>query len=130
MLVAVSKNFVNHVLDMLSPSLDITTGRLFSGVLLKHHKKQLGVIWQDTLYFRVPEHLQAKYKNLGSEPFQYTKKTGMVTVNAYWTVPTHVLDDSEQLLLWAKEILFTEENKARTRRAKCEELRANKNFRP
>ena len=98
---------------MLSPLGEITVGPMFGGVLLKHNNQQLGVIWGRSFYFRVPESMKEKFREHGSKPFQYEKKTGMVTVKAYWSVPEEMLEDDEQLVLWAEEILSTSKDKKR-----------------
>lgn len=100
-----SKEYVMHIIDLLSPLGQITAGRMFGGALLKHKGKQLGIIMGDALYFRVPQELQEKYRSRGSEPFRYSKKTGVVTVNAYWSVPDEVIEDKEALIAWAEEVL-------------------------
>ena len=106
-----SQDFIDYIVDMLSPIGEITVGRMFGGVLLKHNNQQLGAIWGNSFYFRVPKSMQEKFKKHGSQPFQYAKKTGMVTVKAYWSVPDDLLEDSQQLVLWAKEILSIDKNK-------------------
>lgn len=100
-----SKEYITYITDLLSSLGEITVGRMFGGALLKHKGKQLGIIMGDTLYFRIPEELQEKYVNHGSKPFQYSKKTGVVTVKVYWSVPDDVLEDRETLVVWADEVL-------------------------
>lgn len=100
-----SREYTTYITDLFSAFGEITVGRMFGGTLLKHHGKQLGIIMNDTLYFRIPEKLQAQYRKYGSKPFQYKKKTGMVIVKTYWSVPDEILEDREALIAWAEELL-------------------------
>ena len=50
-----SKEFVEYVLDLLGTLEGITTSRMFGGVLLKVRDKQLGVLFGDTVYFKVTD---------------------------------------------------------------------------
>ena len=100
-----SNGFTLYVTDLLAPLGEMSVGRMFGGTLLKHRGKQLGIVMGDILYFRISEKLQDKYKSHGSKPFQYRKKTGLVTVKAYWSVPDDVIEDREALVAWAEEVL-------------------------
>lgn len=100
-----NQGFIDFIVDTLSPIGEITVGRMFGGKLLKCRGKQLGAIWGDVLWFRIPESLQAKYAEHGSKPFEYTKKDKMVIVKAYWSTPEDLLDDPHELVAWAEEVL-------------------------
>jgi TfoX/Sxy family transcriptional regulator of competence genes len=70
-----SAEFTDYVLDQLSPVGVILTSRMFGGVLLKVSNKQLGVIIDDTLYFKAKEpELQERFKAMDAEQFCYTRK--------------------------------------------------------
>jgi TfoX/Sxy family transcriptional regulator of competence genes len=70
-----SAEFTDYVLDQLSPVGVILTSRMFGGVLLKVSNKQLGVIIDDTLYFKAKEpELQERFKAMDAEQFCYIRK--------------------------------------------------------
>lgn len=103
-----SNEFVEYVLDLLSPLEGITTSRMFGGVLLKVEGKQLGVLFRDTVYFKVTDaQLQKRYKSEGSKQFTYTRKDKKdpVVIKNWWSVPDRAMDNSEEFVQLAEEVL-------------------------
>lgn len=103
-----SKEFVEYVLDLLRPLGEIETSRMFGGVLLKVEDRQLGVLFGDTVYFKVTEtKLQERYKNEGSKQFTYTRKDKKdpVVIKNWWSVPDRAMDNSEEIVQLAEEVL-------------------------
>ena len=99
-----SDEFITYVEDQLTlPKL--TKKRMFGSVLLKYREKQLGIIFEDTLYFKIHESLQDKYRSYGAQQFQYNKQGKTVTIPAWWSVPEEVLENTQELNLWAREAL-------------------------
>jgi len=106
-----SKEFVEYVLDLLEPIPEISTSRMFGGVLLKVSGKQLGVLFGETVYFKVTDaKLQEKYKSEGSEQFTYVRKDKKdpVIIKNWWSVPAEAMDDSEKIVELAEEVLEQE----------------------
>jgi len=103
-----SKEFVEYVLDLLHPIGDIKISRMFGGALLKVEDRQLGVLFGDTLYFKVTDKkLQEQYKKEGSKQFTYTRKDKKdpVVIKNWWTVPDKAMDNSEEMVRLAEEVL-------------------------
>lgn len=103
-----SKEFVEYVLDLLKPIERITTARMFGGVLLKVRNRQLGVLFGDTLYFKVTDkELQEQYRKEGSKQFTYTRedKKEPVVIKNWWSVPDSAMDRSEELVQLAEQAL-------------------------
>lgn len=103
-----SKEFVEYVLDLLGTLEGITTSRMFGGVLLKVRDKQLGVLFGDTVYFKVTDaSLQNRYKSEGSKQFTYTRKDKKdpVIIKNWWSVPDRAMDNSEEFVKLAEEVL-------------------------
>ncbi len=106
---ATSPEFVDYVLDQLSTVGVIQTSRMFSGVLLKVENKQLGVIIEDTLYFKVKEpELHKKFSQMDSDPFEYDRKDreSPVRIRSWWSVPEEILEDRGELVALAYEVLL------------------------
>jgi len=109
---AVSEEYLEYILDLLSPVDCITSSRMFSGVLLKVDGKQLGILFSETLYFKVTDlNLQQEYKKNGSTQFTYTRKDKRepVVIKNWWSVPDDALDNGEELVRLAQEILNQKE---------------------
>ncbi|MFT5037197.1 MAG: DNA transformation protein [Candidatus Azotimanducaceae bacterium] len=104
-----SSEFTDYVLDQLESVGAAQTSKMFGGVLLKVDNKQLGVIIMDTLYFKVKEpELQEKFENMGSERFEYTRKDkeDPVVIKNWWSVPEESLENREELVALAYEVLL------------------------
>ncbi len=103
-----SKEFIEHVLDLLEPLAEIHVSKLFSGVVLKVEGRILGVLIDDVLYFKVSdESLQKQYREVGSKQFSYTRKDkkNPIVIKEWWSVPESALDSSEEIVRLAEEVL-------------------------
>jgi DNA transformation protein len=106
---ATSNEFTNYVLDQLAPVGVILTSKMFGGVLLKIDNKQLGIIVDDVLYFKVKEpELHKKFTLMESDPFEYDRKDRehLVRIRTWWSISDEVLKDSRQLVGLAYEVLL------------------------
>ncbi|MFT5831855.1 MAG: DNA transformation protein [Candidatus Paceibacteria bacterium] len=106
---ATSNEFTNYVLDQLAPVGVILTSKMFGGVMLKIDNKQLGIIIDDVLYFKVKEpELHRKFTLMESDPFEYDRKDreNPVRIRTWWSIPDEVLEDSDQLVGLAYEVLL------------------------
>lgn len=106
---ATSAEFTEYVLDQLAPVGVIQTSKMFGGVLLKVNNRQLGVIIMDTLYLKVKEpELQERFKDMDSEQFEYTRKDkdGPVVIKNWWSVPEELLENREEIVALAYEVLL------------------------
>ncbi len=104
-----SEEFTDYVLDQLASVGVIQTSRMFGGVLLKINNKQLGVIINDTLYFKAKEpELQKKLEEMDSEQFEYTRKDKEepVVIKNWWSIPGECLEDRKELVALAHEVLL------------------------
>ena len=104
-----SAEFTNYVLDQLESVGVIQTTRMFGGVLLKVNNKQLGVIIDDTLYFKVKEpELHKKFAQMESDPFEYDRKDreSPVRIRTWWSVPEETLENRDELVGLAYEVLL------------------------
>ena len=106
-----SREFTDYVLDQLASVGVIQTSKMFGGVLLKVNNKQLGVILMDTLYFKVKEpELQERFKEMDSEQFEYTRKDKEepVVIKNWWSVPEESLENREEVVGLAYDVLLQE----------------------
>ena len=104
-----SHEFLDYVLDQLAPVGVILTSRMFGGVLLKVENKQLGIIINDTLYFKVKEpELQQKFIDLESEQFEYDRsdRDEPVVIRNWWSVPEESIENRQALIGLAYEVLL------------------------
>ena len=103
------REFTNYVIDQLASVGVIQTSKMFGGVLLKVDNKQLGVIIDDVLYFKVKEpELHRKFSQMESDPFEYDRKDreSPVRIRTWWSVPEEILEDRRQVVALAYEVLL------------------------
>jgi len=103
-----TSEYTSYILDLLSPLGNIEVKRMFGGALLKVENKQLGIIIEDTLYFKVlNSEVQKRYASEGSGQFSYIRKDKKdpVVIKNWWSVPEDSLENSEELVTLAREVL-------------------------
>jgi DNA transformation protein len=98
---AISAAYVQYVLEQLERTGRVTSRRMFGAVGLYCDGVFFGVIGEDALYFKVGDATRADYESRGMQPFRPYADRPEVSMT-YFTVPADVLDDSEELVAWAK----------------------------
>ena len=89
-----SPEYLNFIMEKLSPTGDIKSRAMFGGYGIFHEGLMFALISEDTLYFKVNESNRNIYEMAGSRPFPH----GI----SYWEVPTEVLEENAKLHEWAK----------------------------
>ncbi|MBL4693759.1 TfoX/Sxy family protein [Candidatus Gracilibacteria bacterium] len=105
---AASQEYTDYILELLSEIQNISTHRMFGGVLLKVDGQQLGVLFKENLYFKVTtESLQEEFAQQGSTQFSYTRKDKAtpVIIKNWWRVPDSYLDNSSEITKLALKVL-------------------------
>ena len=88
-----SPEYLNFVVEKLSPIGDIKSRAMFGGYGIFHEGLMFALISEDTLYFKVNESNRDMYKRVESKPFPH----GI----SYWEVPADVLEENAKLHEWA-----------------------------
>jgi DNA transformation protein and related proteins len=98
---AINAAYLQYVLEQLERTGRVNSRRMFGGVGLYCDGVFFGLISDDTLYFKVGDATRADYESRGMHPFRPFADRPEVSMT-YFTVPADVLDDSEELVAWAK----------------------------
>jgi len=65
----------------------------------------LGMVRDNTLYFRVDDDNRAAFKEAESfPPLNYDKKSGTIDLS-FWRVPERLFDEPDELVAWARAAL-------------------------
>jgi len=65
----------------------------------------LGMVTENTLYFRVDDQNRVTFKEAQSfPPLNYQKKGNSIDLS-FWRVPERLFDDSDELVSWARAAL-------------------------
>lgn len=101
---AVSNDYRDFVLDQLRPAGRVTSRKMFGGVGLYLDGLFFALIDDDTLYFKSDDSNRARYERAGSQPFCPFADRPEYQMG-YWQVPAEVLEDADELKVWAREAL-------------------------
>jgi DNA transformation protein and related proteins len=112
-------SFKEFVLDQLSALPDMRARAMFGAHGLYCDDKFFGILEEGRLFFKTSAKTEGDYTARGMEPFTYTKKGRTITV-AYHEVPPDVLEQPNELILWARKAigLATTSNKKASKRSK------------
>ena len=95
-------SFRDFVLDQLRGVRGTTARRMFGGRGIYAGGVMFGLVAADVLYFKADESNRPDYEEHGSAPFTYAGKSRTVALS-YWRVPEEVLEDPDELAVWARK---------------------------
>jgi DNA transformation protein and related proteins len=125
---AVSKQYLDYLLGQLKGLGGVEARRMFGGLGLYNRGTFFGLLYKDRLYFKTDETTRPEYEARGSEGFR--PRPGVNVQMTYYTVPAEVLEDEDELVLWAQKAvtaaLAKEANKATPVRKKKTPKRGRK----
>ncbi len=98
----VTGSFVEFVLEQLDPVGPITPKRMFGGVGLYAGDLFFALISGDVLYLKADVSTRGELEAAGARPFQPYPDRESGTMQ-YYSVPAAILEDSDELLAWAKK---------------------------
>lgn len=104
---AVSREFVDYVLEQLSSLGGISTKRMFGCVAFMKSERMFALInAEDRLYVKVDNLTRPQFEMQGGQPFTYLGKLQNGKRKeielSFHTVPDSAFDDPDELLSWAK----------------------------
>ena len=113
-----SDGFAEFLRDQLAPLGHIALRRMFGKTGVFCDGAMLGMVTEDTLYFRVDEQNKAVFKEARSTPPLNYAKGGRLIDLAFWRAPERLLDEPDELLSWARLALEAARRVARQRVAR------------
>jgi DNA transformation protein len=93
-------SFRDFVLDQLHSLGDIRCRAMFGGYGLYLGEDFFGIVYDGRLYFKTDEGTRKKYERNGMGPFAPSETQ---VLKNYFEVPEEVLEDAEELTVWARE---------------------------
>jgi DNA transformation protein len=100
-----SDDFAEFLRDQLAPVGRITMRRMFGKTGVFCDGVMLGMVTDNTLYFRVDDGNRATFKEAESfPPLNYEKKGETIDL-AFWRAPERLFDEPEELIAWARAAL-------------------------
>jgi DNA transformation protein len=100
-----SDAFAEFLREQLAPLGPITLRRMFgkSGVFCDG--VMLGMVAENTLYVRVDDRNRTAFEEAACFPPLSYEKRGVAIDLSFWRVPERLLDDPDELLVWARAAL-------------------------
>ncbi|MHB8475280.1 MAG: TfoX/Sxy family protein [Steroidobacteraceae bacterium] len=99
---AVNEDLLKYVLEQLAGLGRVTARRMFGGVGLYHGERIFGLIFADTLYFKVDDSNRPDYEARGMGRFRpYADRPQMSMT--YYEVPADALEDADECVMWARK---------------------------
>src|ERR1700753_2848177 len=97
-----SDDFAEFLRDQLSPLGRVTTRRMFGKTGVFCDGAMLGMVRDNTLYFRVDDDNRDAFKEAQAfPPLNYEKKGSTIDL-AFWRAPERLFDEPDELLTWAR----------------------------
>jgi DNA transformation protein len=97
-------SFLDCVLEQMVEAKGLKTRAMFGGHGLYIGSAFFGIVHRGALYLRTDEASRLAYMKAGSRPFN---PRGQKELHRYYEVPADILEDSEELLIWAKRATKT-----------------------
>ena len=98
-----SAGFAAFLLEQLAPLGGVSLRRMFGKTGVFCEGLMFGMISDDTFYVRVDEAVRGVFAEAASEPPLSYRKGGVEIEMALWRVPDRLMDEPEELLVWARE---------------------------
>ena len=100
-----SDGFAGFLRDQLAPLGRITVRRMFGKTGVFCDGFMLGMVRDNTLYFRVDDDNRVAFKEAESlPPLNYEKKGGTIDLS-FWCAPERLFDEPDELVIWARAAL-------------------------
>src|SRR5262245_5612182 len=100
-----SASFAEFLREQLAPLGHVTTRCMFGKTGVFCDGLMLGMVRDDTLYFRVDAHNQATFEEARAFPPLDYEKQGRSIDLAFWRAPERLFDEPEELVEWARAAL-------------------------
>jgi len=100
-----SDSFAEFLREQLAPLGRVTMRRMFGKTGVFCDGVMLGMVTDNTLYFRVDDQNRAVFKEAESfPPLNYRKKGSTIDL-AFWRAPERLFDEPDEFVAWARAAL-------------------------
>ena len=100
-----SDSFAEFLREQLSPLGRVTMRRMFGKTGVFCDGVMLGMVRDNTLYFRVDPDNRAAFKEAEAfPPLNYAKRGGTIDLS-FWRAPERLFDEPDELVSWARAAL-------------------------
>ena len=97
---AVSTEFITHILELLGGHCAASARRMFGGHGLFRDGLIFGIVIDETLYLKTDADNLSDFTQRGLNPFTYQRQKKFTSLS-YYQAPAECLDEAETMILWA-----------------------------
>ncbi len=97
-----SASFAEFLREQLAPLGHVTMRRMFGKTGVFCDGLMLGMVADNTLYFRVDYHNRAAFQEAASSPPLSYEKRGNTIDLSFWRAPERLFDEPDELVAWAR----------------------------
>ena len=112
-----SESFAKFLREQLAPLGRITMRRMFGKTGVFCDGFMLGMVRDNTLYFRIDDGNRAAFEEAQSFPPLNYEKRGETIDLSFWRAPERLFDEPDELVTWARAALAAARRVARTRKS-------------
>jgi DNA transformation protein and related proteins len=113
-----SDSFAEFLREQLAPIGRVTMRRMFGKTGVFCDGVMLGMVTENTLYFRVDDQNRATFKEAAAfPPLNYEKKGATIDLS-FWRVPERLFDEPDEFVTWARAALAAARRVA-AKRGRC-----------
>jgi DNA transformation protein len=111
-----SDSFAEFLREQLAPLGHITVRRMFGKTGVFCDGLMLGIVTDNTLYFRVDDGNRTAFAEAGSfPPLNYRKKGDLIDLS-FWRAPERLFDEPDEFVAWGRSALAAARRVAAQRR--------------
>ena len=103
----VTSDYLDFIVELLSPLGTITTHRLFSGKGVYLDGTIFAFVVDDILHFKVDDQTRPAFAADGCGPYTYETAKGTHALNSYWRAPERLFDEPDEMLVFARTAYAT-----------------------
>jgi DNA transformation protein and related proteins len=97
-----SDSFAEFLREQLAPLGSVTLRRMFGKTGVFCDGLMLGMVTDNTLYFRVDDHNRTAFEEAASfPPLNYRKKGDIIDLS-FWRAPERLFDEPDEFVAWAR----------------------------
>jgi DNA transformation protein len=100
-----SDSFAEFLREQFTPMGRVTMRRMFGKTGVFCNGLMFGMVASDTLYVRVDDHNKTIFEESESVPPLNYEKSGRTVDLSFWRVPERLLDEPDELVVWARAAL-------------------------
>jgi DNA transformation protein and related proteins len=97
-----SASFAEFLTEQLAPLGRVTMRRMFGKTGVFCDGVMLGMVTDNTLYFRVDDHNRAAFEEAASFPPLNYRKKGSIIDLSFWRAPERLFDEPDEFVAWAR----------------------------